>query len=191
MSLEDEALSGKASMPEAGGLCEVWAMRTVEESIEKLAEALLGEQGLELVDIELERRGGRLWVRLFIDRKQTIGGGITVDECGDFNLAFSQLLDVEELIPESYTLEVSSPGLDRRIRKLKDFIKYMGRTLRVVLNKPAQGRKKITGRLVEADEQGVTLEVDKERLKISHSSIKRANLEYRFDRENENSRAFS
>lgn len=166
-------------------------MRTVEESIEKLAEPLLGEQGLELVDLELERRAGRLWVRLFIDRKQTSGGGITVDECGDFNLAFSQLLDVEELIPDSYTLEVSSPGVNRRIRKLKDFMKYMGQTLRVVLNNPAPGRKKITGRLVEADEEGVTLEVDKERFTISHSSIKRANLEYRFDRGNENSRAFS
>jgi ribosome maturation factor RimP len=166
-------------------------MRTIEESIEKLAEPLLDEQGLELVDYELERRSGRLWVRLFIDRKQTSGGGITVDECGDFNLAFSQILDVEELIPESYTLEVSSPGVDRRIRKLKDFIKYMGRTLRVVLNNPERGRKKVTGRLVEADEEGVTLEVDKELFTISHSSIKRANLEYRFDQGDKDSRAFS
>ena len=156
-------------------------MRDLAESIDRLAKPVLDEFGLELVDIELKRQGRRLWVRLFIDRLNQDQGGITVEECGDFNQALSQLLDVEELIPESYLLEVSSPGLDRRVRKLEDFLRFVGNSLTVVLKEAYSGRKKIKGTLVGADEQGITIETGDERLEIAHGSIERANLQYRFD----------
>jgi ribosome maturation factor RimP len=156
-------------------------MTALSERLEKLAEPVLAEMGLELVDLELSRSGGRLLVRLFLDRVEREHGGVSVEECGDFNLALSRLLDVEGLIEESYVLEVSSPGLDRRIRKLRDFLRYMGETATVFYKVPVAGRKKARGKIIGADENGISLETGEGVLKIGHDEIARAKLLYRFE----------
>ena len=156
-------------------------MKTLEQSLRRLAQPLLHDLGLELVDLEFSRQRGRLWLRMFIDRAERESGGITVDECGDFNMAMSRLLDAEELIPESYVLEVSSPGINRRIRKLEDFLRFLGERVTVVSKEQLRGRKRFRGRLMAADEEGVWVEVDGERFFIPHQDIARTNLEYSFE----------
>jgi len=149
----------------------------LEKKIAALAEPLLREQGLELVDLELSRQGSKLWIRFFVDR--VAGGGVTVNECGEFNLAISRLLDVEDFIPgAAYMLEVSSPGLDRRVRKVEDFIRFVGRVVNVALRDPVDGRRKLKGPIVGADAEGVTVLVDGREIKVPHGLISRANLEY-------------
>ena len=156
-------------------------MKSLAELLEEKAFPVMEDHGLELVDLELGRQGRKLAVRFFVDRKDTSQGGVNVEECGELNLALSQLLDIEDIIPESYVLEVSSPGLDRRLRKLKDFLKYRGEEIKVITNAPVKGRKKFKGELLEADEQGVTVGHDNEKTVIAHDLIHRANLKYRFD----------
>jgi ribosome maturation factor RimP len=158
-------------------------MGALEDGIEKLAEPLLAEKGLELVDLELARSGGRLLVRLFIDRADRREGGVTVEECGDFNLALGRLLDVEGLLAESHVLEVSSPGLDRRIRKLRDFLRHRGQTVTVRLKTPRDGRRKVKGVIAAADGEGITVEAEAGAVRVRHDEISRANLEYRFEDE--------
>jgi ribosome maturation factor RimP len=149
-----------------------------KEELEKLLEPILAERGFELVDFEFSRQGKRLLLRFFIDRLE---GGITVDELAEVNQEFGSLLDLEARLNEPYILEISSPGLDRRLRRLKDFQKYLNRTLVVESTEKINGRRHFHGRLVGADTAGITLVIDSESVFIPHPKIKRANLEYIFE----------
>lgn len=148
------------------------------EQLENLINPLLEQRGMELVDLEVSRQKKRMLIRFFIDRLE---GGITVDELAEVNQEMSAILDLNVDIDKSYILEVSSPGLNRRIRKLKDFKKYLNQILQVETLEKIQGRKNFRGVLVGADESGITLVIDKESFFIPHHQIKRANLEYRFE----------
>jgi len=144
------------------------------------AEQLAGEQGLEVVDLELGRQGSQLLVRVFVDRIDSSQGGVTVEQCGDYNLALSRWLDEQpELIPGSFLLEVSSPGVNRRIRKLKDFRRFVGKTVSVTAREYIEGRKKFKGELTAADDDGVAVNVEGTEYRIPHGLIHRANLEYK------------
>jgi len=149
-----------------------------KEELEKLLEPLLNERGFELVELEFSRQGKRLLLRFFIDRLE---GGITVDELAEVNQEFGSLLDLEAGINEPYVLEVSSPGLERRLRRLKDFQKYLNRILVVEATEKINGRRHFHGQLVGADTQGITLVIDRESVFIPHQKIKRAHLEYIFE----------
>ena len=143
-----------------------------------MIEPLLKERGFELVDLEVSRQGKRLLLRFFIDRLEQ---GITVDELTEVNQELGSALDLESRINESYLLEVSSPGLNRRVRKLKDFLKYLNRELLVEATEKINDRKNFRGKLVGADDQGITLVINGDSVFIPHCKIKRANLEYRFE----------
>jgi len=150
----------------------------MEEEMERLIEPLLKERGFELVDLELSRQGKRLLVRFFIDRLE---GGITVDELAEVNQELGSILDLENVIEGSYILEVSSPGLNRRLRKPKDFQKRLNQIVVVESKEKINGRRHFRGVLVGADGEGITLVVDGESFFIPYDKIKRANLEYRFE----------
>jgi ribosome maturation factor RimP len=117
-------------------------------------------------------------LRFFIDRLE---GGITVDELAEVNQEFGSVLDLELKINEPYILEVSSPGLDRRLRKLKDFQKYLNHILIVETVEKINGSRHFKGKLIGADSEGITLLVEGESVFIPHGKIKRANLEYIFE----------
>ena len=149
-----------------------------KEELERLIEPLLKERGFELVDLEVSRQGKRMLLRFFIDRLE---GGITVDELAEVNQELGSLLDLESKINEPYILEVSSPGLDRRLRKLKDFQKYLNHAVVVETVEKISGRRHFKGKLIGADSQGITMVVEGESVFIPHEKIKRANLEYIFE----------
>jgi ribosome maturation factor RimP len=126
----------------------------MESTCEKIAQAVepaIEAEGYELVDVELKGGPGGRTLRLFIDRPDV---GITVDDCSVVSRLVSPMLDVEEIVEGRYFLEVSSPGVNRRVRKKKDFERFAGEKVRIETLSPVDGRRKFTGTIegVEKDE---------------------------------------
>ena len=119
------------------------AARQVEESVEEIVAGLLeGQDVIELVDVEYVKE--RDWyLRVFIDRE----GGIEIDDCQNLSERLEEELDKRDIIPDSYILEVSSPGLDRVLKKDRDFQREMGKTVDVSLYAPMDGKKLLVGTL--------------------------------------------
>jgi len=133
--------------------------------------------GFELVDAELVGGGHRPTLRVYIDSPD----GITVDDCADVSRQVSAILDVEDPIPGRFTLEVSSPGLDRPLVTLEDFRKRVGETVKVKLKRPLDsGRRNLTGKLVQVNAAAVVVEVDNEQFELAFEAIDRARLVPKF-----------
>ncbi len=147
--------------------------REIMEQVASLAAPLLREERMELVETEY-RREARGWVlRLYIDKE----GGVTLDDCARISLEVGRILDVEDLISVPYTLEVSSPGLRRPLRKEEDFIKYRDRTIRVKTFAPLGNRKQFKGKLLGLVEQCIEIAMDDDVFRIPLSNVAKANLE--------------
>ncbi len=127
-----------------------------EKRTEELLEPLMQEFGFELVDVEYVREGGSWYLRAYIDKP----GGITINDCEAVSRRLSDLLDQEDYIEESYTLEVSSPGLGRPLRKDKDFQRSMGEEVDVKLFAPVDHSREFTGLLKAFDKESVTIELE-------------------------------
>ncbi len=124
----------------------------VETAIEKIVQELLVGSDLELVDVEYVKE--RDWyLRIFVDKPQ----GVRIEDCQRLSEALGKELDQRDVVPENYILEVSSPGLDRVLRKERDFIREKGKTVDVTLYAPLDGEKLITGTLAACDESTLTL----------------------------------
>lgn len=115
----------------------------VEEEIEKI----VSSEGLELVHIEYRKQGRGWLLRVDIDKE----GGVTLADCEGVSHQVSAYLDVEDVVPAEYELQVSSPGLDRKFYKESDYQKFLGRVVRVQTRKPIRGLHVIVGRLEEFD----------------------------------------
>lgn len=125
------------------------ATGSVEESVRELAESLVAREGCELVDVEYGRETGGWALRIFIDKP----GGVTLEDCERVSQGLGTALEVEDPIPHGYRLEVSSPGLDRPLKKNADFLAAMGQRVKVVLREPTEnGQRNITGSLVSAED---------------------------------------
>ena len=131
-----------------------------KEVYEQKAEALLlpimEVHGFELVDVEYVKEGGNWYLRAYIDKD----GGITVDDCEVISRAFSDRLDEEDFIEDSYILEVSSPGLGRPLKKEKDYIRSMGKKLEIRTFRTIDRQKEFYGVLKAYDENSVTIELE-------------------------------
>jgi ribosome maturation factor RimP len=145
---------------------------TLRERLIALIEPLVGRLGYELVDLEQSSGRGSAIVRLFIDRLEGVG----LTDCERVSREVSALLDVEDPIPTAYRLEVSSPGFDRVLRTQAHFARFIGSRVAVELAAPREGRRRYTGTLVAADEAGVALEVDGQRVPVSFAEIGKARL---------------
>lgn len=146
----------------------------IEQKVEGILGPLLEGEGFSLVDIEYTRERSGWVLRVLIDRKE----GITLDDCARVSREFGQLLDVEDIIPTSYRLEVSSPGLDRPLKKEEDFVKYSGRRVRIKTKDQVSGRRNFKGALLDCTEGKIMVKVDgSEVFTIPLSSILKANLE--------------
>lgn len=120
----------------------------VEELVEKLGNKLLKDTDFELVDTEFVKEKD-WYLRIFVDK----AGGIDLDDCQRLSQKFSDILDYEDVIEEPYILEVSSPGLDRVLRKDRDFLREKGKTVDVTLYAPLDGKKHFTGTLDSRDKE--------------------------------------
>ena len=137
-----------------------------------LAERVAASMGMEVVQVEI-KGGGRSVVRVYVDQP----GGIALDDCERFSKRFSVILDVEDCIPFSYVLEVSSPGLDRPLAREADFRKFAGRRARVRTRQPQGGQRNFKGTIVAAADGNVRLEIAPgETIDIALAQIERANL---------------
>ncbi len=146
----------------------------VRSKIKELVQPYLTAQGAELVDLEYARpRKGRAILRLFVDRP----GGITLEELTRISRVVGDLLDVHDLIPGSYNLEVSSPGLTRALKKPQDYERYKGRLVRVTTRAPWEGRQVHTGVLQGLQDDRVCLKEGESVVCIPLSEIARARLD--------------
>ncbi len=120
------------------------------EKIEGLVAALLKSEGLELTDLEF-RKEARGWVlRIFMDKP----GGVTLDDCAEISRQLGDQIEVEDLIPHSYTLEVSSPGLDRPLKREKDFLDSIGKLVQLSTHVPFEGQTFFKGVLLDYQAAG-------------------------------------
>jgi ribosome maturation factor RimP len=128
------------------------------ERVRSVGLRVANDRGLELVDVEVKRGKGGVVVRLFVDQP---GGGIGLDALQSVSEEVSAILDAEDPIEGHYTLEVSSPGLDRPLRGEADYRRYAGRLAKVSSYEPVEGRRHWTGRIVSCEGGVLTLELAK------------------------------
>ena len=148
----------------------------VTQSVTELLEPGLLAKGLELIDVEFKKEGKNWVLRIYIDRE----GGVTLEDCQKVSRLAGDLIEVEDVIEPVYTLEVSSPGLNRVLKKEKDFLKYSGKKINVQCHAPMDGRKKFTGILTDFIDQSIRLQVDGQQHTIPLSLVAKANLVIEF-----------
>ena len=142
-----------------------------KERLIELLEPAIAAMGFELADLDAHF-GRRGLLRLYIDRQ----GGVTVDDCQRVSEQIGAFLDVEDPLPGSYVLEVSSPGFDRRLRTLAHFERFSGENAKVELRDALDGRRRFTGKLVGVEGSDVLLEVDGELIRLPFGDIAVARL---------------
>ena len=129
-----------------------------KEEYEQKAEALLSpiveSNGFELVDVEYVKEAGNWYLRGYIDKP----GGITVNDCETVSRAFSDRLDEDDFIEDSYIMEISSPGLDRPLKKEKDFARSIGKLVEIRTYRPIEKQKEFCGELTAYDNNSVTID---------------------------------
>ena len=141
--------------------------------IGKMLEPSIESLGYELVGVEYRSggQGGGL-LRVYIDSEQ----GITVDDCQKVSYQVSGVLDVNDPIPGHYTLEVSSPGMDRLLFRAEDYRRFAGSLVKLRLAYPVEGRRKFTGRLQGLEDGNILLELDGEQLSLPLEQVDQARL---------------
>lgn len=155
-------------------------------ALERLAEPVCRAHGVELVQLRITtQRGGRGVVQVIIDRERVDGvetaSGVTLEDCTSVSRDLSTALDVhEDLVAGSYHLEVSSPGLERPLVKLRDFERFAGREATIRVKTPRDGRRKFQGKLLGVSDSQIEIDLDGTPVRIPHEEIDRANLVYRF-----------
>ena len=142
------------------------------DELANLLEPTVERLGYELVDLEVRLGGKGGLVRLYIDKPD----GIDLDDCEKVSLAVSALLDVEDPVPGNYNLEVSSPGLDRKLTKPAHFQRFAGETVKVQLRFPIGGRRRFRGTLLSSDDENIVVEVDGESFSLPLKTIDTARL---------------
>jgi ribosome maturation factor RimP len=139
----------------------------------QLIEPVLEPEGLELVELEFKRKGSRSVLRLFIDGPN----GVTLDDCELISRQVSALLDVEDPIEHSYHLEVSSPGINRVLRKEKDFKRFAGSQIRLKTRRKLEGRRNFLGILKGVENSMIILDIDGSRVELAQEDIEKARLD--------------
>jgi ribosome maturation factor RimP len=148
------------------------------EKMKVQAEATARTFGLELFDLEYRLSGRRWWFRITLDR---LDGPVTIENCEQMSRQLSAQLDVEDLVPHAYELEVSSPGVERPLRRPQDYDRFKGQRARVILGEggPDAGQA-VEGELEGTDEMKVVIRVDGEARRLPLERIKKAHLVFQF-----------
>jgi ribosome maturation factor RimP len=147
--------------------------------VESIADDILEHEAMELVDVEYRKESNGWVLRVLIDKN----GGVTTDDCRRVSRQLSDILDVKSIMCYAYKLEVSSPGLNRPLRKEKDFKRFIGETVKLKTCRPIESRRNFVGRLVDYKDGSIFLYIDGRNFTISHDIIIKANLEYDFNKD--------
>lgn len=143
------------------------------QRVREIAQPILDALGLELFDLEFIRRGRKGFLRITIDKS----GGVSLDDCQRLSQSLGHALDVEDPIPCGYTLEVTSPGLDRPLKQAQDYARYAGRLARLKLATPWRGQSVVVGRLRALRANRVALEIEGEEIELPLTDVVQARLE--------------
>jgi ribosome maturation factor RimP len=144
----------------------------IKQKVLRLAKQVADEQGVEIFDIELLGKG-KLLLRVFIDKD----GGVTLGDCERLSKSLGTVLDVEDIFPGSYTLEISSPGLDRPLKGIKDFEKNVGRLARIITIEKIENQNFFIGRITKINKNFIKLLVNGREIEIPFEKISKAKLE--------------
>ncbi len=148
------------------------------DTLYPMVEDVVDSEGMELVDVVYRREPHGWVVRLLIDKE----GGVTIDDCSLISSQVSDLLDVKDIIPHGYKLEVSSPGVNRPLKRAKDYMKHKGETVRVKTAAPIENRKNFKGRLIDYADGMVHLDIGDSVICIPHANVSKAHVEYNFNK---------
>jgi ribosome maturation factor RimP len=147
-----------------------------EGAIEKIVAAICEDHGLELFDVQIQQGGShRTLVQILIDSPQ----GVSVGNCTTVSRELATQLDIESPIDSKFTLEVSSPGVDRPIRNLDEAVAFVGKKIKVTCA-PIDNRKRFTGELIAVEEESLIVSLDGKRFSIPWKRVKKANLVFEF-----------
>jgi len=141
--------------------------KDIEKSIEALVTPITDAHNFECVDVEYVKEASTWYLRVYIDKE----GGITIDDCVEVSRALDLKLDEIDPIEDAYILEVSSPGLDRQLKKDKDLKRSIGKTVEIKLYKAVDGQKEFTGNLVDFNDEEITIENEKEHTSYTRKEI--------------------
>jgi ribosome maturation factor RimP len=155
------------------------------ERVREIADRVAASRGLEVVEVEFLGGGKARMLRVFLD-KPAAGSdplaGVTHEDCANFSREFGTILDVEDVMPGSYTLEVSSPGLDRRLIKPSDFSRFAGSRLKLTTRQPVENNRHFEGRLESFKDGRLTLDLSvashKSRKKMGESAGQKIEIEF-------------
>ncbi|HYM76281.1 MAG TPA: ribosome maturation factor RimP [Candidatus Dormibacteraeota bacterium] len=155
------------------------------DRVREIADRVAASSGLEIVEVEFLGGGKARMLRVFLD-KPTAGtdplSGVTHEDCAHFSREFGTILDVEDVMPGSYTLEVSSPGLDRRLVKAKDFTRFTGSRLKLTTRQPVNNNRHFEGRLESFQDGRLTLDLSvashKSRKKMGDAAGQKIEIEF-------------
>jgi len=155
-----------------------------EERVRAIAERVAATSGLEVVDIELHGAGKSRMLRVFLDKP----AGVTHEDCALFSREFGTILDVEDVVPGSYVLEVSSPGLDRKLTRAADYERFTGSKVKLMTREPVNGNRHFEGRLESFRDGRLMLDLSEarrkrrpaadapQRVEIELANVEKANL---------------
>lgn len=148
------------------------ASNQIVDTIEAFAEPLLADMGIELVEVQFKREGNRWVLRFFIDREE----GITLDDCASASREVSAYLEVEDVIDHAYSLEVSSPGAERPLKKEIDFVRFAEKKARIKMREPVEGQRIFIGILHGVEHGSVILDQDGQKILLDIAEISKARL---------------
>lgn len=149
----------------------------VKQRLIEILKPVVEDMGYELFDIAYSRGKAKAMLRIYIEKE----GGITIDDCAKVSREAGTILDLEDIIPSSYILEVSSPGIDRPIRSPGDFRKAFGKKVRIVTTEPIGTDSFFLGKVCDSSDKEVELLLPQEkRIRIPYKNISQAKLEIEF-----------
>jgi ribosome maturation factor RimP len=150
---------------------------SISEQVAGLVERSLADMGFELVDVEYLSMHGKWILRLYVDKE----GGVTLDDCATVSREIGDLIDVKDIIIHEYILEVSSPGLNRPLKKEKDLKDAIGKKIKVKTVTPVEGRRNYIGYLRDFEEGILYMELESGRVHLPWKDVVKANLVYEFN----------
>lgn len=142
--------------------------KQIEEEIRKKTESLLREEGLDLVELKIFLQGKTYIVRVLADYSQ---GGVSLKECAHINRLLFSYLDKEKILGEDFSVEVNSPGIDRKLKTAADFLRVKGRNISLWMEKPFKGKTYLEGKMLDVKEGKIILQ-GKELMEVSLDTVK-------------------